>query len=37
VFLDERLHGFHLAGIALILSGIFVTSRGGARVAIAAE
>jgi len=34
LFLDERLHGFHLAGIALILTGIYVTSRGGARMPV---
>jgi drug/metabolite transporter (DMT)-like permease len=28
LFLDERLHLFHLAGIALILFGIALTSRG---------
>lgn len=28
VFLGERLQGFHLAGIALILSGITLTTRG---------
>ena len=27
IFLDERLYAFHLAGIALILSGIFLTTR----------
>jgi drug/metabolite transporter (DMT)-like permease len=27
LFLGERLRGFHLAGIALILTGIYVTSR----------
>ncbi len=27
LFLDERLAGFHIAGIALILTGIWVTSR----------
>jgi drug/metabolite transporter (DMT)-like permease len=27
LFLDERLYVFHLAGIALILSGIYLTSR----------
>jgi drug/metabolite transporter (DMT)-like permease len=30
VFLDERLHAFHVAGIALILTGIYVTSRAAA-------
>lgn len=28
LFLDERIHGFHLAGIALILAGIALTTRG---------
>jgi drug/metabolite transporter (DMT)-like permease len=28
LFLDERLEGFHLVGIALILGGITLTSRG---------
>lgn len=27
LLLDERLHGFHVAGIALILGGIYLTSR----------
>ncbi len=31
LFLDERLYLFHLAGIALILSGIFLSSRGAGR------
>ncbi len=31
LFLDERLHAYHLIGIALILTGIYVTSRGAAR------
>ena len=31
IFLDERLAPFHVAGIALILAGIFVTSRYGRR------
>jgi drug/metabolite transporter (DMT)-like permease len=31
VFLDERLAPFHVAGIALILAGIVVTSRYGRR------
>lgn len=31
IFLDERLAPFHIAGIALILAGIFVTSRYGRR------
>ena len=30
LFLDERLRMFHVAGIALILSGIYVTSRAAA-------
>jgi drug/metabolite transporter (DMT)-like permease len=33
VFLDERLALFHVAGIALILSGIAITSRLGRRSA----
>jgi drug/metabolite transporter (DMT)-like permease len=28
LFLDERIHGYHLAGFALILAGIAVTARG---------
>lgn len=28
VFLDERLHLYHLAGIALIFAGVFLASRG---------
>ncbi|MEP6943674.1 MAG: DMT family transporter [Betaproteobacteria bacterium] len=36
LFLDEQLHAYHLAGIALILSGIFVASRAAARTAVAA-
>lgn len=32
LFLDERLAPFHLAGIALILAGIYVTSRAGRRL-----
>jgi len=28
VFLDERLHLYHLAGIALIFGGVFLASRG---------
>ena len=36
LFLDEQLHAYHLAGIALILSGIFVASRAASRtVAVA--
>ncbi len=31
IFLDERLAPFHVAGIALILAGIFATSRYGRR------
>ena len=27
LFLDERLQAFHVAGIALILTGIYITSR----------
>ena len=30
LFLDERLQAFHVAGIALILTGIYVTSRAAA-------
>lgn len=33
IFLDERLAPFHLAGIALILTGIWITSRLGRRMA----
>ena len=33
IFLDERLARFHIAGIALILSGIGITSRVGRRSA----
>jgi drug/metabolite transporter (DMT)-like permease len=29
IFLDEHLHIFHVAGIALILAGIYATSRAG--------
>ena len=29
-FLDEKLRLYHLAGIALILTGIYVTSRAAA-------
>jgi drug/metabolite transporter (DMT)-like permease len=32
LFLDERLQAFHVAGIALILTGIYVTSRTAVRV-----
>jgi drug/metabolite transporter (DMT)-like permease len=28
LFLGERLHAFHLAGIALILAGVWLTARG---------
>lgn len=28
-FLDERLHVYHVAGIALIFAGVFLASRGG--------
>jgi drug/metabolite transporter (DMT)-like permease len=31
LFLDERIHAFHIAGIALILAGITLTTRGGRR------
>jgi drug/metabolite transporter (DMT)-like permease len=31
LFLDERLHAYHVIGIAFILTGIYVTSRGAAR------
>jgi drug/metabolite transporter (DMT)-like permease len=30
ILLDERLRAFHIAGIALILTGIYVTSRAAA-------
>ena len=33
MFLDERLALFHVAGIALILTGIGITSRLGRRAA----
>ena len=33
LFLGERLASYHLAGIALILTGIYVTSRYGRRAA----
>ena len=33
IFLDERLAPFHLASIALILTGIWITSRLGRRMA----
>lgn len=33
IFLDERLAPFHIAGIALILTGIWITSRLGRRLA----
>ncbi|MEO6749429.1 MAG: DMT family transporter [Casimicrobiaceae bacterium] len=33
VFLDERLAAFHVAGIGLILAGIFITSRHAAIIA----
>ena len=32
IFLGERLHAYHALGIAFILTGIYVTSRGAARV-----
>ncbi len=31
VFLGERLHAYHIVGIAFILTGIYVTSRGAPR------
>jgi drug/metabolite transporter (DMT)-like permease len=31
LFLDERLHAYHVVGIAFILTGIYVTSRGATR------
>jgi drug/metabolite transporter (DMT)-like permease len=34
-FLDERLRAYHVVGIAFILTGIFVTSRGAARAVAA--
>jgi len=33
LFLDEQLRPYHVVGIVLILTGIFVTSRGAPRVA----
>jgi drug/metabolite transporter (DMT)-like permease len=36
LFLGEQLHAYHLAGIALILSGIFVASRAASRSVAAA-
>jgi drug/metabolite transporter (DMT)-like permease len=33
LFLDERLQGYHVAGIALILTGIAITSRRGGAAA----
>ncbi len=35
LFLGERLHAYHVVGIALILSGIYVTSRAAARPIVA--
>jgi drug/metabolite transporter (DMT)-like permease len=35
LFLGERLRVYHVAGIALILTGIWVTSRRGRAVAAA--
>ena len=32
LFLDERLRAYHVVGIVLILTGIYVTSRGASRV-----
>ena len=32
LFLGERIQAFHIAGIALILGGITLTTRGGRRV-----
>ena len=32
LFLDERLHSYHVAGIALILTGIGLTTRRGRAV-----
>jgi drug/metabolite transporter (DMT)-like permease len=37
LFLGERLHAYHVVGIALILSGIYVTSRGAKPVAPSLE
>jgi drug/metabolite transporter (DMT)-like permease len=37
LFLDERMQGFHVVGIALILGGIYITSRRAVRVSEAAE
>ena len=31
LFLGEQLHAYHIIGIAFILTGIYVTSRGAAR------
>jgi drug/metabolite transporter (DMT)-like permease len=31
LFLGERMHLYHVLGIALILTGIYVTSRGATR------
>jgi drug/metabolite transporter (DMT)-like permease len=36
IFLGERLAGYHLVGIALILAGIYVTSRLGRRTPVPA-
>jgi len=36
LFLGEQLHAYHLAGIGLILSGIFVASRAASRTVAAA-
>jgi drug/metabolite transporter (DMT)-like permease len=40
IFLDERLYAYHVAGIALILTGIWITSRrgpGGVRMPAGSE
>jgi drug/metabolite transporter (DMT)-like permease len=37
VFLDERLHLYHVAGCALILGGIYLTARGQRHAAQSAE
>ena len=35
LFLGERLRAYHVVGIAFILTGIYVTSRGAARAVAA--
>jgi drug/metabolite transporter (DMT)-like permease len=34
LFLGEHIQAFHIAGIALILGGITLTTRGGRRVEV---